>query len=263
MSAEPYSASLISRFTLPLVPQATHGYYRSKLFMTASTTNPLVAAAGPLLSLIERLSTSQTLPAIEVIRENIDHELNAFQSRLKSMHYADEFGGIAHYLLSVTLDELLGKNYMRLYGQQASFHAFTPPSSNDISPQQRFFDIIDYITQRATQYLDLVELSYYCLIAGFEGEYHQRADGRLALDNLIQTLYDIIEQHRVYKPLRLFNEQRPPEKTHEPIHYKPFLRTTLLSLCMLMGTYVLSQLWIEHKANLLFKEHVKRITLED
>ena len=262
MSAEPSSASLISRFALPCVPQTERGYYRSKLFMTASTTNPLVAAAGPLLSLIERLSTSQTLPPIGVIRENIDHELNAFQSRLKSMHYADEFGVIAHYLLSVTLDELLGKNYVRLYGEIASFHAFTPLTQDEMTPPQRFFKIIDHIKERATQYIDLLELAYYCLISGFEGEFHLRADGRLALDNLIQTLYDTIEQNRVHKPLRLFKEPRN-QTTQEPINKKPLFKASLLACLTLITMYGLSQTWIEHKAKILFNEHVKRITLDN
>ena len=262
MSAEHYSASLTSRFALPaIVPQAGQGYYRSKLFMTASTTNPLVSAAGPLLSLIERLSTSQTIPAIEVIRENIEHELNAFQSKLKSIRYADEFGVIAYYLLCVTLDELLGKNYMRVYGKEASFQAFTPIAQDEKNPQARFFDIIHYINERATQYIDLIELSYFCLIAGVEGEYHQRADGRLALDNLIQTSHDIIQQHRVHKPIRLFKEPLK-HTTEKPINQKPILKALLLSFSTLIVVYALSQGWIEHQAKILFTEHVQQLTLD-
>ena len=113
MTAETYSASLVSRFA---VPSTTHripqGYYRSKLFIASSTTNPLVAAAGPLLSLLERLCISPTLPPINSIRENIQHELHAFHSRLTGLHYAEELIAIAHYLLSATIDELLGKNYV-------------------------------------------------------------------------------------------------------------------------------------------------------
>lgn len=262
MSAEPCSASLIARFTLPAVPQTTEGHYRSKLFTIASTTNALVAAAGPLLSLIERLGTSQTLPPIEIIRENIHHELQAFQSKLKSMHYADEFGSIAHYLLSVTLDELLAKNYIRLYGEAASFHAFTPLSQDDISPQARFFEIITHLKERAMQYLDLLELGYYCLIAGFEGEYHQRADGRLALDHLIQTLYDTIKQHRAHKPLRLFHEPRKHHITRELIDRKPLLKASFLALCALIGIYISSQTWLEYKAKKIFNEQVKPLIVD-
>ena len=49
--------------------------------------------------------------------------------------------------------------------------------------QQRFFEIVDYMKERVNQYLDLLELAYYCLVSGFEGEHHLRADGRQARGN--------------------------------------------------------------------------------
>ena len=107
MPAEPYSASLVSRLAVPGNHRIPQGYYRSKLFINSSTTNPLVAAAGPLLSLLERLCVSPTLPPINSIRDNIDHELHAFHSRLTGQNYADESVVIACYLLSATIDELL------------------------------------------------------------------------------------------------------------------------------------------------------------
>jgi len=56
MPAEPYSAALISRLAIPGNNRIPNGYFRSKLFINSSTTNPLVAAASPLLSLLERMS---------------------------------------------------------------------------------------------------------------------------------------------------------------------------------------------------------------
>jgi hypothetical protein len=66
-------------FTLPLAIQTPAGYFRSKLFSSNAASNPLVAAASPILSLLERLCISQTLRAIETMRENLEHELFAFQ----------------------------------------------------------------------------------------------------------------------------------------------------------------------------------------
>jgi type VI secretion system protein ImpK len=253
MLAEPYSASLVSRFAIPgshLIPQ---GYFRSKLFVTTSATNPLVAAASPLFSLLERLCVSPTLPPIHSIRDNIEHELLAFHSQLTSQHYADEFAVIAHYLLSATIDELLGKNYVRLYGQPAEFKAFTPPSHDEQGPQRRFFDIVNYIKERTNQYLDLLELAYYCLVSGFEGELHFRADGRQSLDNLIEELHQLIQQHRVNKPYRLFKEQ--PTISPEPVNHKPLMATALIVLSMLTSVYFRSHLLLEHKAKNLLLGH--------
>lgn len=250
MSAEPYSASLVSRFAVPDANnQIPQGYYRSKLFINSSTTNPLVAASGPLLSLLERLCISPTLPPVNSIHNNITHELNAFHSRLQGQQYAEEFIVIASYLLSATIDELIGKNYLRIDGKPAEFKAFTPPSYNDVGPERRFFDIVNYIKGRSSQYLDLLELAYYCLIAGFEGEHHLRTDGRQTLDNLIEELYQLIQQNRANKPHRLFNEKAtmPPE----PKNHKPLITSLVFAISALFSVYFLSHLLLEHKAKTL------------
>ncbi|WP_133127916.1 type IVB secretion system protein IcmH/DotU [Legionella nagasakiensis] len=253
MIAEPYSASLISRLPTPEKQRTPQAYYRSKLFIATSATNPLVAAASPLLSLMERLCISPTLPPIHQIRDSIAHELHAFQSRLMGQEYAEELVVVAQYLLSATIDELLGKNYMRLYGQPAEFKAFTPSSHDEVGPQHRFFDIVHHIKERATQYLDLLELAYYCLIAGFEGEQHLRTNGRQMLDNLIEELYQLIQQHRVNKPHQLFKEQT--QSTPEPVNHKPWVTSALLSVGILTIIYLTSHTLLEYKAKTVLQEH--------
>lgn len=244
MSVE--SQSIARVLAVPSPNRVPQGYFRSKLFSTSSTSNPLVAAASPLLSLLERLCVSPSLPPIEQIRENIEHELFAFNSRLACQQYVDEFIAIAHYLLYATIDELLGKNYMRLYGHPAEFKAFTPSSADDIGPEHQFFNIISFLKERTTQYLDLLELAYYCLIAGFEGEHHVRADGRQLLDNLIEELHQLILQNRVNKPHRLFKEQY--ERPLESRNYRPLIYTSLIAFGVLTLTYLGSHSLLEHQA---------------
>ena len=255
MSADRYPASLVNQFAITGALRASKGYYRSKLFVTSSTTNPLVAAASPLLSLLERLGLSPTLPAIDLIRENIEHELLAFHSRLASQQYAQEFIVIADYLLSATVDELLGKNYLRLYDKPAEFKAFTAISQDDAGPERRFFEIVHYIKQRTNQYLDLLELAYYCLITGFEGEHHLRADGRQLLDNLIEELHQIIQKHRVHKPPRLFKE--PAALAPEPINHKPIILSIMLALSVVIIIYIGSNMLLENRAKTLFFEQTR------
>lgn len=231
------------------------GYYRSKLFVTYSATNPLVNAASPLLSLLERLSLSPTLPPIDTIRDNIQHELLAFHSRLTSQKYAHELIKIAHYFLTATIDELLGKNYLRLYGKPTEFKAFTTFSHDTSRPEHRFFEIVQYIKQRTNQYLDLVELAYYCLITGFEGEHHFRADGRQLLDNLIEELHQVIQKHRAHKPARLFQEPIAP--TSEPANHKPALIKLACALGLIIITYLGGDFLLDNKAKTLLFEQTK------
>lgn len=261
MAAEQLAASFVSPLSLPGTHKMPQGYYRSKLFIAPFTTNPLVAAAGPILSLVERLYVTPSLPPIHSIRENIEHELRAFHSRLNSKAYTEEFDAIAHYLLCATIDELIGKNYLRLYGKPAEFQAFTPSSHGEKGPESRFFDIVNYIKQRPNQYLDLLELAYYCLITGFEGEQHGRADGRQVLDNLIEELYQLIKQHRVNKSHRLFNEQKGVESF--PKNRKPLVAVSIVALSVLTASYFVSQLLLEKQARTVQFGHTVTAKLDD
>lgn len=261
MSTEPYSALLISQFEVPNTPRIPHGYFRSKLFAASSTTNPVVAAASPLLSLLERLGLSPTLPGIDDIHANIEHELHAFHSRLASHEYANEFVLLADYLLRATIDELIGKNYLRIFNQPAEFKAFTPPARDGIGAERRFFDIVNAIKQRTNQYLDILELAYYCLIVGFEGEQHVRADGRQALDNLIEELHQLIQQHRVNKPHRLFKE--PHQALSESINHKPIIIAAFTAFIVLVSLYIGSHTLLEHKAKSLMHGHMARINMDN
>ncbi len=244
----------MSEFNALAIPKSNtlpEGYFRSKLFSTQATNNPLIAAASPILSLVERLCVTPSLPEIEHIRHNIEHELFAFQSRLSCQKYAEDFIAIAYYFLCATIDELLGKNYLRLYGQHAQFQAFTPTSQDEIGPENRFFIIIEHLKERTTQYLDLMELAYYCLIAGFEGQFHVKADGRQALDNLIDELHQLILAHRAHKPHQLFKDRI--DISQDITNHKPIVLVSLAAILALILTYVGSNSLLERQAKTLTK----------
>lgn len=260
MTAEHFSAPFVSRLSLPGTQQMPQGYYRSKLFIAPFSTNPMVAAAGPLLSLLERLYLSPSLPPVEVIRDNIEHELKAFHSRLNGRAYSEELNAIAHYLLCATIDELLGKNYLRVYGKVAEFKAFTPSSLDEKGPEQRVFDILNYIKERPNQYLDLLELAYYCLITGFEGIQHDRTDGKQVLDNMLEELFQLIREYRVNKPLQLFTDQKPQDTFRK--NQKPYIVMAIAALGLITASYFTSQTLLDKQAQKVQFGHIVTAKLD-
>jgi type IV/VI secretion system ImpK/VasF family protein len=261
MSAEPMSASLVRRLSLPDNQPVPQGYFRSKLFIVPFTTNPLVAAAGPIFSLLERLFASPTLPPVDSIRENIEHELRAFHSRLHGKTNTEETDALGSYLLSATIDEMIGKSYLRLYGTPAEFRAFTPLSFDGVGPEERFFDIVLYIKDRPNQYLDLIELAYYCLIAGFEGKQHQKADGRMMLDNLIEELFQLIQQHRVNKTHQLFRKHRKIDV--RPDSYRRVILMSIICMGLLISGITASFTMLGNKAKSLQFDHAVFAKLDE
>lgn len=232
--------------TNTFLTEIPHGYFRSKLFATNSTSNVLLAAASPLLSLLERLCVSPTLPDIKQARKNIEHELYAFNSRLTNEEYSKDYISISHYLLYATIDELLGKSYLRLFKQNIDFKAFTPSSSDGVGPEIQFFKIVNILKEHPAQYLDLIELAYYCLIIGFEGHFHTEAIGRQTLDNLIDELHQLIKQNRVYNNHKLFNETLTVNIKKQS--FKPIIYLSTIFLLILSITYIGSNTLIEYKA---------------
>lgn len=262
MSTERSCALLLNELEIPTSLPVQQGYYRSKLFTAAPTTNPILAAASPLFSLLERFSATQTLPNISEIKENIDHEWKSYRSRLAGLKYTEEFIVVAEYLLSATIDELIGKTYLRIDGKPAEFVAFTPSSFNNTGPETRFFDITAFIKKRAHEYLDLIELAYYCLICGFEGDHHLRADGRNALDSLIQELYELIQQHRAHKPIRLFKDPQPSMQVPQDKYHPLLWRTVIFGIGALIALYVVSQGVLDQQAKTLYIEQAKRTHMD-
>ena len=262
MSAERSCALLLNELEIPTSLPVPQGYYRSKLFAALPATNPILAAASPLFSLLERFSATQTLPHIDAIKENIDHEWKSYRSRLASLKYTEEFVVVAEYLMSATIDELIGKTYLRMDGKAAEFISFTPSSLSDAGPEKHFFDIVTIIKDRAYQYLDLIELAYYCLICGFEGEHHLRADGRNTLDNLIHELYELIQQHRVHKPIRLFKEPQPIIQTHQDKYHPILWKSMVFGMGALIALYFISQGVLDYQAKILYTEQTKRMQLD-
>lgn len=260
MTTEHYPVSLVSRLSISGPTQVPQGYYRSKLFIAPFSANPLVAAAGPILSLLERLCLSPSLPPVEHIRDNIDHELCAFHSKLDASNYSSDVISIAHYLLAATIDEILGKNYIRVYNLAAEFKAFTPLTSDGAHPQQRFFEILSFIKERPNQFLELIELVYFCLIAGFEGECHLKANGRQVLDNHIEDLYQIIQQHRYNKPHRLFNENPIPKTVKK--NYKAAIVTSIIAVSLVALAFLTSQILLENKAKHVLFGHTQLALLD-
>ncbi len=255
MSSAMISAPLVNRLAQSMSADLPEGYYRSKLFIAPYATNPLIAAAGPIFSLLERLSLSQSLPPVEQIRENIEHEFYSFLSRLHASEYVEDSIRIARYIMSAAIDELIGKSYLRLSGEGVEFKAFSPSSAQGVSPEQGFFEVIHYIKARPTQYLDLIELAYYCLILGFEGELHFKADGRQVLDNLIEELFLIIQKHRVHKPCRLLSESGVKRTPTNKKTKTDRLLTFACALFIVVAGFSLAHYFLEKKANDILSSH--------
>ena len=104
------------------------------------------------------------------------------------------------------------------------------------------------------QFLDLIELSYFCLMIGFEGKYHLQADGRITLDNLIEHLFQTIQKLRTNKTHKLFKNyvlKNQLQKTK--ISTK---KLTLIILVGIIGIGIGCQLYINYQTKEILINHM-------
>ncbi len=222
-------------------------YFRSRLYSAPYSSNPLLAAASPIFSLLDRMALTYALPPIEQLRGDFKYELLAYQSRIELKQQEKANQSIAYYLLVATIDELIARNYFRIYQQPASFQAFTPVGRGEEPPSTQFFRIVDKIQQQPSQYLDLIEIAYFCLLAGFEGKCHEQVDGRQQIDNLCESLYQLISQHRGHEKslVKQSHQTNDAQTTKSP----PFPLAVGISAAILTTILYFCHSHLNHKVN--------------
>ncbi|WP_367606350.1 type IVB secretion system protein IcmH/DotU [Legionella sp. W05-934-2] len=231
-------------------------YFRSRLYTAPYSSNPLLAAASPLFSLLDRLALSYTLPPIAQLREDFRYELQAYQSRIQEKNQENANHSIAYYLLTATIDELIARNYYRIFHQPVSFHAFSPIGRGEEPPSSQFFRVVDKIQHQPSQYLDIIEIAYFCLLAGFEGKFHDQVDSRQQIDNLCESLYQLIRQHRGHQKSLGKHSHQTNDKPM--MSNRPLPIAVGLSAAVLASTFYFCHTHLNHKVeNLAFSPIVK------
>jgi type VI secretion system protein ImpK len=239
------------------------GHFRSKFFVATNSLNSYVAAAGPIFSILERLNTATCIESFDKIYETISHEIKAFLSNMHAKEPQPEHDTIAYFLICATTDEILGKCSIKFkVGNKKSFRAFTPIGKNNISPQETFFEIISYIKQSPENFLNLLELAYFCLILGYEGIYHNDLNARQHLDSLIEELYQLIKTHRIHEPINFFREYQPKMYNHKH-KYRYFIKFTLLAIFIAIGVYLCDHFLLSSSVAAIKTEHQYTLALED
>jgi type IV/VI secretion system ImpK/VasF family protein len=191
----------------------TTTHYRSKLYTSKAGVNPLVAAAQPLFSILERINLSENPPDLNLLQANLAHELQAFMANATSTEHIKEMIFVARYLLCATIDEVIEKAYNKRK-EALAFEKLTalqeiPDSTELASPDVYFFQILDNALHKPDFYLDVIELIYFCLITGFEGKYRQDPNGKQTLENLLDRLYQVIQEQRPSAAEKLFVSMAP------------------------------------------------------
>nr|WP_242702437.1 DotU family type VI secretion system protein [Achromobacter sp. SD115] len=184
-----------------------------------SGTNPLVAAANPLLDLIPQIRATATHPSPAMLREHLLDEVRQFELRAQQAGIPNETILGARYCLCTALDEAAALTPWG-GGGVWSAHSLLVTFHNETWGGEKFFQLLAKLSQNPGQHLDLLELLYYCLLLGFEGRYRVIDNGRSQLETLRQRLLRILRGARGEYPLALSPHWRD-EPAQTPLRRLP------------------------------------------
>jgi len=184
--------------------------------------NPLVRAASPLLLLAGQLRGSVTPMDVEGLRHLALEEIRRFEEHARAAGIQNEIILAARYALCAGLDEAV---LSTPWGAQSDWsqHPLLVALHREAWGGEKFFEMLDRVSQDPARYLDLMELQYLCLAFGFAGKYQVSDRGHERLGTIQQDLYRKIRNHRSTPPPELSLRWRGLEDQRNPlIRYVPW-----------------------------------------
>jgi type VI secretion system protein ImpK len=162
--------------------------------LAGSGLNPLVRAANPLLDLVVPLRHTLQQPDLEQLRERLAQAIRTFETEARDAGVPTESIAAARYALCTLLDETISGTAWGngVWGSRSLLVAF----HNEASGGEKFFLVLQRLSQDPARHLDLLELMYLCLALGLEGRFRVADQGQAQLATLRERLLGLIRQHR-------------------------------------------------------------------
>jgi type VI secretion system protein ImpK len=157
--------------------------------------NPLVRAANPLLGLVPPLRRMASHPDVEALRMQLIQAIKSFEASAKTARVEHDQIAAARYALCTLLDETISSTPWGGGGVWAS-RSLLVAFHNEAFGGEKFFLILQKLSQSPKANVDALELMYLCLALGLEGRYRVIDNGRSQLDALRERLQQLIAQQR-------------------------------------------------------------------
>ena len=156
--------------------------------------NPLVQAASPLLLLSAQMRETVSMDVPGLRRHALD-EIRRFEEQARASGVPSEVVLSARYILCAGLDEAV---LSTPWGNQSEWsqHPLLVALHREAWGGEKFFDMLDRISQDVGRYIDLMELQYLEIAFGFAGKYQVQERGQDQLLDVQRALYRKIRDYR-------------------------------------------------------------------
>ena len=200
--------------------------------------NPLVNASATLLSLVGAVRNVGNDNNVVQLRTRVVEEIRMFERQAKSLGVTPETGLAARYALCALLDETVLNTP---WGSESRWSSQSLLSTfhNETWGGEKFFQILDRVSQNPAQNLDILELMYICISLGFEGKYRVQDRGSVALTEVQDSLFRLIRSYRgeIEQDLSL-HWRGVEDKRNVLVRYVPLWVVAAFSGALLLATYL-------------------------
>jgi len=156
--------------------------------------NPLISAANSLLMMVPSLRAASQPADVGALRARLISMVKDFDGATAKQTIPEDQRNIARYALCTVVDEAI---QMTPWGTSANWaqqslliHFFKENWGGE-----KFFQLLDKMSETPERFLELLELFYVCLSLGFMGRFHlAEAAGRQAVADLRDRLFVMIRR---------------------------------------------------------------------
>ena len=201
-------------------------------------TNPLVAAAGAIFTLVTVIRQTANEPDVEALRSRAAREIRAFEDQAGKLELPRGTVRMARYALAATIDDVAQNTP---WGGQNVWAARSMVSTFDREAigGERFYEVLDQVHREAATNVWLLELMYLCLALGFEGRLRVERGGQDELIRVREGLYQTIRNQRGAFERDLSPRWRGLEMGFQPLRRRlPIWVLGALTLGILAGVYI-------------------------
>ena len=129
------------------------------------------------------------------LRQHALDEIRRFEDQARTAGISNQVVISARYALCAALDEAVLSTPWGSDSEWAQ-HPLLVTLHREAWGGEKFFEVVDRVSQDPARFIDLMELLYLCLAFGFEGKFHPQDRGQDRLQDIQRDLYRRIREQR-------------------------------------------------------------------
>jgi type VI secretion system protein ImpK len=157
----------------------------------AAARNPLVRAAGPILTLAPHLKAPNPPGDIETVRDRVIEQLRRFESEASAAGVERQTVRLSGWALAALIDDIVLNTPWGGHGGWWT-NSLVGTLFHEVNAGERFFERLEALEREPQRNRDLLELMYLCLALGFEGRYRVQERAGASLAEVRENLYRLL-----------------------------------------------------------------------